>query len=107
MASGIRDILHSAIVALESAKTSAAVQALTLDHLIDQQIKVIEGGTGSTKLSRLKRLEILKTQMNATVDEVKKVGNDPDRLRALGIYEVDGTTGAVDLNTMFDEEMGP
>lgn len=98
----LRNTLHSAFSFIRSVESNRATAALTLDHLIKQQIELIEGGSernivvqdsqGTTqmkKVSKLDRLESLKKDLETVVQQVKDAGDDVETLTRLGIYEVD------------------
>lgn len=98
----LRRTLHSAYSYIRSVESNRATAALTLDHLIQQQIDLIDassernivikdsqGTTTMKKVSKLDSLEKLKSDLETVIQMVKDAGDDTEKLTQLGIYEVD------------------
>lgn len=94
----LRRILHSAYSYVRSVESNKAVAAITLDHLIQEQITSLKQGETQaisspkgedlgTRPSRWDQLDNLKTQINSVVEAIREAGDDPVKLKKLGIYE--------------------
>lgn len=100
----LRGGLHSAYTFIRSVEVNKATASLTLDHLIQEQIDSYKASTtrpildakGSsvgTRSSKLDALDALEKEVIAIVAAVKKAGSDAQKLRAIGINEVDSEGG--------------
>lgn|SRR5687767_9429048 len=96
----LRKVLHSAYTFVRSVEVNKASAALTLDHLIKEQIDSIKqsstrdildskGKDIGKRTSKLDDLDTLQQDVEAVVKAVKKAGKDASKLRELGIFEVD------------------
>jgi hypothetical protein len=96
----LRKVLHSAYTFVRSVEVNKASAALTLDHLIQEQIDSIKqsstraildsaGKDIGKRTSKLDDLDTLQQDVEAVVKAVKKAGKDASKLRELGIFEVD------------------
>lgn len=100
----LRKVLHSAYTFVRSVEVNKAASALTLDHLIKEQIDTIkqsstraildaQGNNIGNRTAKLDDLDTLQEQVDAVVKAVKAAGKDAAKLRALGIFEVDPVDG--------------
>lgn len=110
--SDLHRILHSAYSFVRSVETNNSISALTLDHLLKEHIqalgsdpekrktekRVMSDATGTgfdSRPSRWDQINEMEKQFNNVIEVIKKAGDDPAKLKALGIYEVDQeTTGS-------------
>lgn len=94
----LRKVLHSAYTFVRSVEVNKASAALTLDHLIQEQIdsykqssqRAILDAKGEDigkRSSKLDDLDTLQKEVESVVKAVKKAGTDAEKLRALGIFE--------------------
>lgn len=94
----LRQLLHSAFTFVRSYEANQSIAALTLDQLLDEQIRFLKprttravvdatGNVVATRLSHYDRLQGLKDGMQAVVDAVEKAKQDAEVLQDLGIYE--------------------
>jgi hypothetical protein len=96
IAGNIPDWLHSAYTAVRANETNKALAPITLDHLIQEKIDSIEGGTtralisytgkttSQSRISKLDALDFIDATIDGVVAAVRKAGNDPTKLRDLG-----------------------
>lgn len=100
----LRKVLHSAYTFVRSVEVNKASSALTLDHLIKEQIDTIKksstraildakGQSIGKRTAKLDDLDTLQQQVEAVVKAVKAAGKDASKLRALGIFEVGSVDG--------------
>lgn len=92
----IEELLGAAYSYIRGVEANKAISALTLDHLIQQQIDAIKGGdsralldsTGSSVGTRASKLDVL-TSIQKSIDQlvqaVSAAGNDPTKLSDLGL----------------------
>lgn len=101
MTQDVRTALHSAYTFVRSVEINKAYAVLTLDHMLSEQIAKLKSSSTSTEnsaslpkdhISRYDQLEDLKKQLDDAVRAVKEAGDDPDKLKAIGIYEADEGT---------------
>lgn len=101
--SDLRSILHSSFAYVRGTEVNKATAALTLDHIIQEQIKTLKKGETRDILdgqgtslehrpSRLDRLDALEADINKVVDALVAAGDDAEKLSALGIFEADNPT---------------
>lgn len=101
--SDLREIIHSAYSYIRSTEVNKAASALTLDHLIQEQIKALKKGetatvtddtgeAGGGNLSRWDRLDALERSIDQVVQALTDAGDDQDKLSALGVLEASSTT---------------
>jgi hypothetical protein len=100
----LRIVLQSAYTFIRSVEVNKATAALTLDHLIQEQIDSYkqsatrpiidaQGQSVGNRTSRLDDLDTLQQQVDAVVQSVKQAGSDAQKLRELGVYEIDSQDG--------------
>jgi hypothetical protein len=98
-ARNVRVTLHSAFSFVKGVEQNQASASLTLDHLLSQQISSLKGGEtrelldgrgGSLgkRISRWDRIDQLQSDLEEVIKAIVAAGDDPAKLRALGIYEV-------------------
>ena len=101
--SDLRTVLHSAYTFIRSVEVNKATAALTLDHMIQDQInrlqsqtnRAILGSKGENlgdRISYIDTLDALQKQMQDIVTAIQNAGNDPDKLTQLGLDPDDQTT---------------
>ncbi len=101
----LRKVLHSAYTFIRSVEVNKASAALTLDHLIQEQIEMYKqssqraildakGQSVGNRSSKLDDLDTLKQEVDSVVKSVKDAGSDEEKLRALGIFETEDQEGA-------------
>lgn len=100
----LRGGLHSAYSFIRSVEVNKATAAITLDHLIQEQIDSYKasatrplldakGDSVGTRPSKLDALDALEKEVTAIVAAVKKAGSDAQKLRAIGVNETDSEGG--------------
>lgn len=100
----LRKVLHSSYTFVRSVEVNRATAALTLDHLIQEQINsykqasqrsIIDakGQSVGNRTSKLDDLDTLQQQVDSVVSSVQKAGSDAAKLREIGIFEVDPEDG--------------
>lgn len=100
----LRKVLHSAYTFVRSVEVNRASSALTLDHLIQEQIDTYKQGSkrsildaqgevAANRISKIDALDTLQQELDQVVSAIKAAGSDAGRLRELGIYEVDQDAG--------------
>lgn len=100
----LRGGLHSAYTFVRSVEVNKATAAITLDHLIQEQIDSYKsastrsildakGASVGSRPSKLDSLESLEKEVTAIVKAAKAAGSDAQKLRAIGINEVDSEGG--------------
>ncbi len=100
----LRKVLHSAYTFIRSVEVNKASAALTLDHLIQEQIEMYKqssqraildakGQSIGNRSSKLDDLDTLKQEVDSVVKSVKDAGSDEEKLRALGIFETEDQDG--------------
>lgn len=100
----LRKTLHSAYTFIRSVEVNKATAAFTLDHLIQEQIDSYkqgstrpivdaQGNSVGSRTSKLDDLDSLKNDVAAVVQAVKDAGSDAQKLRAIGVNEVDSEGG--------------
>jgi len=96
MASSIQDLVHTAYSFVRGQEANRSIAALTLDHLIQQQIDGIKGGDTRALLgaagdvvgmrpSKLSILDSIEKSIDQVVQAVESAGDDPSKLDALGL----------------------
>lgn len=96
MNGSIQELLQNAYSFVRGAEANKAVAALTLDHLIQQQIDVIQGGDSQVLLnsagdstglraSKLAMLDAIEKGIDQVVQAVAAAGDDPAKLNDLGL----------------------
>lgn len=99
----VRTVLHSAYTFVRSVESNKASSALTLDHLIQEQIDAYQqngqtaildaaGNNVGNRLSKLDQLDTLKQQLDSVVQSISNAGKDPEKLNELGIFEAGTNT---------------
>ena len=102
MSGDLRRALHSAYTLVRSVESNKAISSWTLDHMIQDQITRLKQGevrafldgageTVGSRTSRYDQLTDIETQVTNAVKAIKDTAGDPDKLRALGVFEVDMT----------------
>lgn len=97
--SDVQRILHSAYSFIRGVESNKAAGALTLDHLLQEQIqrlkqaetRVIVDAAGQETGSRPSlwdRLDALEKDVDNVVDAIEQAGDDEDRLSVLGVQDV-------------------
>lgn len=92
----LRRILHSGFSFVRGVEANRSTAALTLDHLIDEQIRTISRGETREMLdgrgekygnrpSKIDALEALEKEIKEAAKAVRDAGNDQDKLEALGL----------------------
>jgi hypothetical protein len=92
----IHEILHSAYSFVRSVEANRSVAAITLDHLLQEQIDAIKGGESLALLdakgenkgmraAKLEQLDSLERDIDAVVQAVESAGEDPEKLVQLGL----------------------
>ena len=77
-------------------EANKAIGALTLDHLIEEQIQRLKQGEKRTILdaagqdtgsrpSRWDQIDAMVKEMDQAIDAIEKAGDDEDRLASIGI----------------------
>lgn len=100
----LRRTLHSAVVFVRSYEANRAVGAVTLGHLVAEQIKLLRpksrrsivdaiGASVGNRLSRWDRLDKLLIATKGAVAAVREAGDDADKLTQLGVYEAGFVSG--------------
>jgi hypothetical protein len=100
----LRRVLHSAYTFIRSVEVNKASAALTLDHLLQEQIDSYKqssqralldakGQDVGKRSSKLDDLDTLQQEVDAVVKAVDDAGKDAGKLRELGIFEVDSIDG--------------
>lgn len=95
----LRSVLHSAFSFVRSIESNQATSALTLDHLISQQIQSLKSGAVrplldgrgevvGQRISRWDAIDKLEKDLLDAIEAVHSAGEDPELLALLGIYEV-------------------
>lgn len=103
--SDLRSTLHSAYAFIRSVEVNKATAALTLDHLLQEQIQRLKASTTravldskgenhGNRISYLDTLDALSQDIQNVVQAVNNAGSDAEKLTALGIYEVDKETAS-------------
>jgi hypothetical protein len=97
MASDIRASLHSVYALIRGVESNKSIAAITLDHLIEEQIQSIEGGssryllnaagdiTNDLRPSKLDELTRIQESIDQLVAAIEKAGDDPEILATLGL----------------------
>lgn len=96
----LRSTLHSAYALVRSTEANKATAALTLDHIIQEQIDRLKRGSTRDILdpkgeslgkvaSRWDQLDALEKSLDQVVKAMQDAGDDPEKLKALGIFEAD------------------
>lgn len=91
-------VLHSAYSFVRGMATNSSIASLTLDHLLEEHIRALKmgekrvmsdaGGTGfDSRPSRWDQIDEVEQKFLEVIGAIEKAGNDPDKLRSLGIYE--------------------
>lgn len=100
----LRGGLHAAYTFVRSVEVNKASSSITLDHLIQEQIDSYKaastraildakGKSVGSKPSKLDDLDSLEKEVTTIVAAAKKAGSDAQKLRAIGINEVDSEGG--------------
>lgn len=96
MAASAEELIYGAIASVRGAEKNRAMAALTLDHLLYEQIQRIEGGDPnfitsvesrpvSQRTPKLEQLDAIKRSIDDLVSAVEQAGDDPAALHALGL----------------------
>lgn len=97
MAASLQELLHSAYSAVRADETNKSLSPITIDHLIQERIDAIQGGDSrlllssdgtslnSNRISKLAVLDNIDAAVDAIVSAVKAAGDDPAKLRKLGL----------------------
>lgn len=96
----LRRVLHSAYTFVRSVESNKAASALTLDHLIQEQIDSYKAGSTTAILdaqgnnignrtSKLDDLDTLQQEVDSVIQSIESAGTDPEKLTELGINVVD------------------
>ena len=96
----LRTTLHSAYTFIRSVEVNKAFSALTLDHLIQEQIDSYQASTTrpivdaqgqnvGNRISKIDALTTLEKQVNDVVQAISNAGTDPAKLHDLGVEELD------------------
>jgi hypothetical protein len=104
MSQDTRRLLHSSFTFVRSVESNKAAAAITLDHMIGEQIAFLKGGekreildpkgeSAGSRTSRFDELEELDTNLKKMVDSIKKAGSDEAKLAELGISNEDFEEG--------------
>lgn len=115
--SDLRSILHSAYAFVRSVESNKAASALTLDHMIQEQIDTLKkgetrgildarGGVLEKRASKWDQLDSLEKSLDAAVQAMQDAGDDPEKLKQLGIFEVDQESRSEDEPSTGVEELG-
>src|SRR3954471_20656740 len=101
MSQDARRILHSAYTFVRSIESNKAAAALTLDHVLEEQIAILKksevreildgkGESVGNRISRYDTLVNLEADMTKLVAAMKSAGSDEAKLATLGFnQEVD------------------
>lgn len=103
MSSDVRRAIHSAYTFVKSMEVNRSVATLTLDHMIGEQIQSLKQGEvrsevdGSyeergNRISRYDTITEIEKSLSDAISAIREAGSDQEKLRALGIYEVDAET---------------
>ena len=95
-----RKILHSAYAFIRSIESNKAAAAITLDHLIGEQIALLKksetrevlDGKGESigkRVSRWDSIDALEQEMTQLVKSIKEAGDDQAKLALLGLSDTD------------------
>jgi len=96
----LRTTLHSAFSFVRSVESNKALSSVTLDHLIREQIAFLKkdssrdivDGQGESiggRPSRWDRIDWLERVLTLAIQTIEDAGNDSEKLKSVGIYEVD------------------
>lgn len=80
----LREVLHSAFAYVRATEQNRSTSAITLDHLLQEQVTSIEQ-------DKLPALDSLEKKLKTAVEAIEDAGTDIEKLKQLGIYEVDKT----------------
>ena len=94
--SDVLSTLHSAYSFIRSVESNNAIGALTLDHLIQDQINLLKQGSvrtmvdsagldNGTRISRWDQLNNLQNDMDAVIKSIDAAGTDEAALAQLGL----------------------
>lgn len=100
MSQDIRTFLHSAFAYVRGTEVNKATAALTLDHLLQEQINALKKGEARSvldgrgavigkRLSRWDQLDALEKNIEQATKAIEEAGNDSAKLEALGIVDTD------------------
>jgi len=108
----VRRVLADSINLLRSVEVDRSLSSTTLDHAIQEEIKLLKrtetstqvDDSGQTRISRWDELNALEANLVKVVDEIMSAGTDKEALAKLGIIdeeeaddreqsEVDNTAG--------------
>lgn len=78
----LRTVLHQAFSTIRASETNRSTSAITLDHLLQEQVTSIEQ-------AKLPALDSLEKSLKAVVQSIEDAGTDTERLKQLGVYEAD------------------
>lgn len=122
----LRRQLHSAFAFVRSVETNKSLANIELEHLIKEHIENIksveaEGGKARTitdyknqsygdRLTKIDRLLALQEQMKNVVSTLNSLKDNPDALKAMGLYETeyvvpDEYSSSADQSMGFDAYM--
>lgn len=95
--SDLRKTLSSAYTFIRSVELNKATSSLTLDHIIQDQIKRLKkttsrsildakGDSVGNRISYLDSLDALEKDLEDSIKAVQDAGSDPEKLKAIGIF---------------------
>lgn len=96
---GNRAELHSAYAFIRGQDVSTSISALTLDHMLQEQIDVLDKGAKRSvligagdsadvdRISRWNMVDNLKTNVLKVIKDIRDAGGDKDKLADLGVVE--------------------
>ena len=104
--SDVLETLHSAYSFIRGVEANKAVGALTLDHLIQAQIDMLQAGSArpiqdstgqgsDVRISKWDRLDALDTSMKQVISDIQDAGDNEDSLAALGLAIPESSVPAV------------
>jgi hypothetical protein len=97
-----RAVLHSAFTFVRSVEANRATAAITLDHVIEQQVKRMKrfekrtivdssGKSYGDRVSYYDRLTLLAADLNDVISEIEKAKTE-EELVGIGIFEAEGNS---------------
>jgi hypothetical protein len=97
--SDVLSTLHSAYSFIRGIESNQAINALTLDHLIQAQIDLLKKGSArkivdsqgrddGTRVSRWDQIDALATSMQKVIDSISEAGTDTQALANLGLVDI-------------------
>lgn len=107
----LRSSIQAAYTLIRSIESNKSASALTLDHVIQEQITLLQKGTTQpiidsrgesqgTRTSRFDQMVELQSNLDSAVQAIQDAGDDQDKLEALGIFEANkDTVGDSDVSS--------